>query len=261
MKGRNLNAKRRKRFLVHLRPKIKKLRVVRTFAVMDEWLVATIEVEKVFNEIGETLHEPLKDERNEVLIEGDTSTNRHIHVFNETLINFFKGSSGKELVTFEIPSSSSECQLCNMVGHSASMCLKLFNRPKCNKCGRGHKIEDCRVKCYYNFGLGHIEEQCWKKNGRGPAAIANYLEVLVDDEKTTLAKFNQLCRAKNNVFSRTRVPRRRNLVVALEVDRNREEAIEEGGATQGRFGNEMSTAKSKILTHFLKDKISFTPQF
>jgi hypothetical protein len=52
--GRTFNAKRRKRFLVHLRSKIKKLCIVRTFAVMDELLVATIDVEKVFSEIGET---------------------------------------------------------------------------------------------------------------------------------------------------------------------------------------------------------------
>ncbi len=97
--GRTLNAKKRKRFLVHLRLKIKKLCVVRTFVVMDELLVTTIEVEKVFSEIGETPHEPLKDERNGILIEGETSTNRHIHVFNETLTNFFKGSSGKEQVS------------------------------------------------------------------------------------------------------------------------------------------------------------------
>jgi hypothetical protein len=42
----------------------------------------------------------------------------------------------------------------------------------------------------YNFGLGHTKEQCWKKNGRGPIVITNYLEVLVDDEETTLAKLN-----------------------------------------------------------------------
>jgi len=109
--------------------------------------------------------------------------------------------------------------------------------------------------------LGHIEEQCWEKNGRGPIAIANYLEVLVDDEKTTLAKLNWLCGANNNVLSRTKVPRWRNLIVALEVDRNREEVVEEGGATQGRFGNEMNTTKSKILTHFLKGKIHSPHKF
>ncbi len=37
---------------------------------MDELLATTIEVEKVLSEIGETFYEPLKDERNEELIEG-----------------------------------------------------------------------------------------------------------------------------------------------------------------------------------------------
>ncbi len=43
------------------------------------------------------------------------------------------------------------------------------------------------------------------------------------------------------------------------MDKNKKEIVEEGGATQGRFGNEMSITKSKVLTHFLKSKISFTP--
>ncbi len=51
-----------------------------------------------------------------------TSINQHIHALNETLTNFFKGSGDKKLVTLEIPSSSNVCQLCNMVGHNASMC-------------------------------------------------------------------------------------------------------------------------------------------
>jgi hypothetical protein len=70
------------------------------------------------------------------------------------------------------------------------MCSKLSNKPKCGKCGRGIKQKIVDLKCFKNYGLGHIEEQCWEKNGRGPIAIANYLEVLVDDEKTTLAKLN-----------------------------------------------------------------------
>jgi len=28
-----------------------------------------------------------------------------------------------------------------MVGHSAYMCSKLYDRPKCGKCGRGHKTK------------------------------------------------------------------------------------------------------------------------
>jgi len=83
--------------------------------------------------------------------------------------------------------------------------------------------------------------------------------VLINDEKTTLAKLNRLCGANNNVFLGTIIPRQRNLVVVPEVNKNRKEVFEEGGATQRKFGNEMSTTKSKILTHFLNGKISFTP--
>lgn len=149
------------------------------------------------------------------------------------------------------------CQLCNMVGHGASACSKLFNCPKCNKCEGGHRIENCGLKCSYCFGLGHTEECCWKKNGRGFIAFANYLEVLVNDEEATLAKLNQLCGANNNIFSRTKVPRHRILVIAPEIDRNRK-VVEEGMATQGKFGNDMITANSKILTHFFKCKISLS---
>ncbi len=159
----------------------------------------------------------------------------------------------------EILRSSSVCQLCSMVGHNAYMCSKLYDRPKHGKCGRGHKTKNYRLKCSYYFGLGHTKEQCWKKNGRRLVVVANYLEVLINDEKATLAKLNRLCGENNNIFSGTRIPKQRNLVVAPEVDRNKEEVIEKGGATQQIFGNEMSITKSKILTHFLKCKISFTP--
>ncbi len=43
---------RRRRFLAHFKPKIKKLCVVRTYADMDELMVIAIEVEKVVGEIG-----------------------------------------------------------------------------------------------------------------------------------------------------------------------------------------------------------------
>ncbi len=69
--------------------------------------------------------------------EGETSTKQQIHVLNETLINFFKGYNGKELAQLAIPSSSSVCQLCNMMGHNASSCWKLSEKPKCGKCEGG----------------------------------------------------------------------------------------------------------------------------
>jgi hypothetical protein len=56
----NLECKRRKRFLVHLRSEIKKLCVVRKYVVIDELLVATIEMQKVLHEIGEKPYELLK---------------------------------------------------------------------------------------------------------------------------------------------------------------------------------------------------------
>jgi hypothetical protein len=40
-----------------------------------------------------------------------------------------------------------------------------------------------------------------------PIATNNYLEVMVDDEETTLEQLNRLCGAKHDVFSRARIPR------------------------------------------------------
>jgi hypothetical protein len=38
------------------------------------------------------------------------------------------------------------------------------------------------------------------------------VEVLVDDEATTLEQLNRLCGTKHNIFSNTKIPRRRMLV-------------------------------------------------
>jgi len=65
VQGKILDVKRRRIFLTHLRPEIKKLCVVRTYVNMDELLATSIKVEKVFGEIRETPYEPLKDERSE----------------------------------------------------------------------------------------------------------------------------------------------------------------------------------------------------
>jgi hypothetical protein len=78
VRGKNIYVEKIIRFLVHLRPKIRKFCVVRTYANMDELLVTTIEVEKVLGEIWETPYEPLKDERDGESNEGNTSTKRQI---------------------------------------------------------------------------------------------------------------------------------------------------------------------------------------
>jgi hypothetical protein len=64
---------------------------------------------------------------------------------------------------------------------------------------------------------------------------------------------------KNNVFSRTRVSSCWNLIVSLEIDKNEEKPIENGVGAQSKIGEITNNTKSKILTHFLKGKKSFTP--
>jgi len=60
-------------------------------------------------------------------------------------------------------------------------------RPKCNKCGGGHKVENYDIRCSFYNGLGHLNNQCWKKkNTELPNSTPNYLEVLVNDEEATL---------------------------------------------------------------------------
>ncbi len=65
VKGKTPDAKRRKRFMAHFKPKIRKLCVVRIYVDMDDLLAVAIKVEKVLGEIEETPFEPLKDERDE----------------------------------------------------------------------------------------------------------------------------------------------------------------------------------------------------
>lgn len=76
VKGRILDAKRKRQFLSKLRPKLRKLSMVCTYQNMDELLSATIEVEKVLGEIGETPYEPLQEEREEELTLGETSIDK-----------------------------------------------------------------------------------------------------------------------------------------------------------------------------------------
>ncbi len=113
--------------MAHLRPKIRKLYAVCTYADMDELLALAIEMEKVMGEIGEMHFEPLKDELEDEgedeMNENETSTKRQIHTLNDTMINFFKGSNGKELAQPAIRNSSSLCQLCKYDG---TQCFFMF---------------------------------------------------------------------------------------------------------------------------------------
>jgi hypothetical protein len=79
----------------------------------------------------------------------------------------------------------------------------------------------------------------------------------VDDEKATLAKLNRVCGDDQHVFSRVRIPKRR-LPIIVNPTEEQEELIAED-EQRGRNLESKAIVKSKILSHFIKGKISLTP--
>lgn len=57
-----------------------------------EMLLVAKEVERVLGELRETPFEPLKEEQEEGM-HNDTMLEKDVNAFNESFINFFKGSS------------------------------------------------------------------------------------------------------------------------------------------------------------------------
>jgi predicted aspartyl protease len=227
---------------------------VRAFADIEELVAAAIEVERVLEELGETPLEPLKEERDEDTEE--SIMEKQVTTLNETLINLFKG-----VVSNQEASSSSTviggCQICKGGDHLATACPRLNDaRPKCAKCGMPHRTENCRVKCSYCAGLGHSKDGCWKKpkNEKSPSGTANYLEVLISDETATQNQLNKLC-GSETILSHTRVPRRRVPVeVATRGDVPTPQIVGDG------LGVDRDVAvRSKILSHFIKGKVSLSP--
>jgi hypothetical protein len=68
-RGKILDAEQRRRFLARLRPEVRKLCVVRTFADIEELVGAASELERVLGELGETPFEPLRKEQEEGVAE------------------------------------------------------------------------------------------------------------------------------------------------------------------------------------------------
>ncbi len=160
-----------------------------------------------------------------------------------------------------VPSSSStllrECQIYKGRDHIATTCPRLNEpRPKCTKCGMPHKTENCCVKCSFCSGLGHSEDRCWRKSkdGKSHSGAANFLEVLLNDKATTLQQLNELY-GDENVFSYTRIPRRRMPVELPPANGIPSTKVAEGNTVVNRE----SSIRSKILSHFIKGKISLTP--
>jgi len=175
---------------------------------------------------------------------------------NETLVNFFKG-------TIHNPEASSSstvmggCQSCKGGDHLATTCPRLNEaRPKCTKCGMPHRTKNCGVKCTFCTGLGHSKDRCWKKpkDGKSHSGAANFLEVLLNDEAATLQQLDRLC-GNENLFSHTRVPRRR---VPVEVAAGGAEPTPQT-VGDGLGADRNAAVRSKILSHFIKGKISLSP--
>ncbi len=57
--------------------------------------------------------------------------------------------------------------------------------------------------------MGHMEDRCWKKSAKGPVATTNFLEVLVNDEETTLLELNYICGEEEHVFFGIKMQKRR----------------------------------------------------
>ncbi len=141
--------------------------------------------------------------------------------------------------------------------HIATSCPRRNEpRPKCAKCGMPHKTENCGVKCSFCSGLGHSEDRCWKKpkDGRSNFGAANFLEVLLNDEVATAQQLDRLCE-NENVFSYTRLPRRRLPVELPPTCVGPSTEVAENGT----IPNQENSIRSKILSHFIKGKISLTP--
>jgi hypothetical protein len=253
-RGKITDAEQRRRFLGKLRLEIRKLCVVKMFADIEEMVGAATELERVLGELGETPFEPLKEEQDEGVAE--IMMEKQVNALNDTLINFLKGNVSRP-VTSSSSSMFAGCQICKGGDHTAIACPRLNEpRPKCAKCGMPHRTENCGVKCSFCAGLGHSEDRCWKKSKDGKAhpELANFLEVMLNDEEATLHQLNKLC-GSENLFSYIRVPRRR-MPVAVTLaapEPTLDAAIEGAGANREEY------VRSKILSHFIKGKISLTP--
>ncbi len=119
-----------------------------------------------------------------------------------------------------------------------------------------HRTENCGIKCTFCAGLGHSEDRCWKKpkDGKPHSGIANFVEVLLDDEKATLRQFNKLC-GSEKVFSYTRVPQRQIPVEVAPTGNVPSPEVDE----EGMRVNRETTVKSKNFSHFIKGKITLSP--
>ncbi len=120
------------------------------------------------------------------------------------------------------------CQLCHAKEHIASTCPKFVDtRPKCAKCGSGHKTDNCGLKCSFYFRLKHTKDRCWKKSAKGLCATINFLEVLVDDEEAFFLELNRIYGGDQHIFFRVKIPKKGLPITANLIEEQEEGIIEE----------------------------------
>lgn len=109
-------------------------------------------------------------------------------------------------------------------------------------------MENYRLKCYFYLGMGHMEDNCWKKNDKGTFASTNVLEVMVNDEETTPSELNHLCGVKNNIFLNVKMLKSRLHVQASTISELSGEVLEDESREVGIDGN----IRSKIMSYFVE---------
>jgi hypothetical protein len=105
----------------------------------EEVVVVVVEIERVLGKLGETPYELMKEEQDETMF-GESTTNRQLHVLNETFVNFFgKRIDGKAgLNTTFSTNTNNHYQLSRSKEHKASTRPKFVDtRLKCAKCRGG----------------------------------------------------------------------------------------------------------------------------
>ncbi len=116
-----------------------------------------------------------------------------MHVLSVTLIHFFGKDVGSKLGSNPgAYGSPNTCQLCHVEDHTIGACpVHTYMQQKCAKCGGGQRVGNCGFGCPFYNGFGHAEDICRKKrDSKGLISVANYSEMLVNNEETTLAKLN-----------------------------------------------------------------------
>ncbi len=112
-------------------------------------------MESVLGQLGETPFEPLKEEQEESM-HNDTMLEKHVHAFNESFINFFKGPS---FVIGISPLRTINFTMCHQICKASDHIVTTYPcigdlKPKCVKCGLPQKMENCGVKCEHYLVWG-----------------------------------------------------------------------------------------------------------